>query len=220
MVIKFNPEGQVIMTMGRKPEAINIPSGPAPGTHRHPRRFSAEIPAVAVPAAPVGAVRPLSGLLKVRARPATVSGDRRMWPGTLPEIFLLPTDMTIPGWRSSTRMGNTSAPGGSRGTQTGQFHTVHSIATDANGTVYVGDRENKRIQVFDNDGNFKTEYINVGAPWAICITPGPHQYLYSSNSNGTGDFDNGEIYKMELDGKILGKFGHGGQTVETVRLSP
>ena len=41
----------------------------------------------------------------------------------------------------------------------------------------------KRIQVFDDDGNFKTQYINVGAPSALCITPGPHQYLYSSNSN-------------------------------------
>ena len=63
---------------------------------------------------------------------------------------------------------------------------------------------NKRIQVFDDDGKFKTEYLNVGAPWAICITPGAHQYMYSSNSNGTGDFDNGEIYKMELGREIWG----------------
>ncbi len=42
---------------------------------------------------------------------------------------------------------------------------------------------------------FKEAYINVGSPWAICITPGQHQYLYSSNSTGTTDMtDNGEIY--------------------------
>jgi hypothetical protein len=82
---------------------------------------------------------------------------------------------------------------------------------DAKGSVYVGDLENKRIQVFDNDGNFKTEYRNVGSPLAICISPGPHQYLYSSNSNSPGNFDNGEIYKMELDGTILGKFGTAGK---------
>ena len=80
--------------------------------------------------------------------------------------------------------------------------------------MYVGDRENRRIQVFDNDGNFKSMYINVGAPWAICITPGPHEYLYSSNSNGTADMDNGEIYKMELGGKILGKFGTAGKQLK------
>ncbi len=37
------------------------------------------------------------------------------------------------------------------------------------------------------------------------------QYLYSSNSSGTGNLDNGEIYKMELDGTILGKFGRAGR---------
>ena len=51
------------------------------------------------------------------------------------------------------------------------------------GNVYVADRGNKRIQVFDGDGAFKRQITNVGAPWAICISPGAHQYLYSSNSN-------------------------------------
>ena len=77
--------------------------------------------------------------------------------------------------------------------------------------MYVGDRGNSRIQVFDNDGNFQYVIDGIGAPWAICITPGPHQYLYSSNSSGTGNLDNGEIYKMELDGTILGKFGRAGR---------
>jgi len=103
---------------------------------------------------------------------------------------------------------------GSRGTAPGQFNTVHSIATDAAGNVYVGDRANRRIQVFDNNGTFKTAYLHVGAPWAICITPGPHQYLYSSNSNGTADMENGEIYKMELDGKVVGKFGRAGKSLK------
>ena len=60
-------------------------------------------------------------------------------------------------------------------------------------------------------GNFQHVIDGIGAPWAICITPGPHQYLYSSNSSGTGNLDNGEIYKMELDGTILGKFGRAGR---------
>ena len=103
---------------------------------------------------------------------------------------------------------------GSRGTAPGQFNTPHTIAADAQGNVYVGDRGNQRIQVFNNDGEFKTQYLNVGAPWAVCISPGPHQYLYSSNSNGTADMENGEIYRMELDGKILGKFGAAGKRLK------
>ena len=56
----------------------------------------------------------------------------------------------------------------------------------------------------------------MGAPWAVCITPGPHQYLYSSNSNPDNNNAEiaavtGEIYKMELDGTIVGKFGKAGK---------
>src|ERR1700722_9901170 len=54
--------------------------------------------------------------------------------------------------------------------------TLHSIATDAECNVYVGDR---------GDREFKTQYMNVCVPWAICISPGAHRYLFSSNSNDT-----------------------------------
>ena len=100
---------------------------------------------------------------------------------------------------------------GSFGSGEGQFNTPHAIAVDAKGTVYVADRGNKRIQVFDNDGNFKTQYTGIGSPMAMCITPGPHQYLYASNSNDAGNYDNGEIYKLELDGTVVGKFGSAGK---------
>jgi DNA-binding beta-propeller fold protein YncE len=101
---------------------------------------------------------------------------------------------------------------GATGTEQGQFNTPHSIAVDAGGNVYVADMGNQRIQVFDNDGTFKSEIKNVGAPRAICISPGAHQFLYSSNSNPTEDpFLNGEIYKMELDGTVLGRIGRAGK---------
>jgi len=105
---------------------------------------------------------------------------------------------------------------GSRGSAPGQLNLPHTIAADAKGNIYVGDRSNSRIQVFDSDLNLKSVYDNVGAPWAVCITPGPHQYLYSSNSypdnnNSQLAAVTGEIYKMELDGTILGKFGHAGK---------
>jgi hypothetical protein len=80
--------------------------------------------------------------------------------------------------------------------------------------VYVADKGNNRIQVFNNDGVFKTQFTNVGTPSAICISPGAHQYLFSSNSNDPDDLEHGEIYKMELDGTILGKFGTAGHSLK------
>lgn len=94
---------------------------------------------------------------------------------------------------------------GTRGTAPGQFHTPHTIAVDAQDRVYVGDRENNRIQVFDTNGNFIAQWTNVGAPWALCITPPPHQVIYSSDSRP------GHIYKLDLNGKILGEFGKAGK---------
>jgi len=107
---------------------------------------------------------------------------------------------------------------GSKGGAPGQLNLPHTIATDAKGNVYVGDRSNSRIQVFDNDLTFKAIYDRVGAPWAVCISPGPHQYLYSSNSNPDSNNSllnavTGEIYKMELDGTVIGKFGHAGKNL-------
>jgi DNA-binding beta-propeller fold protein YncE len=103
------------------------------------------------------------------------------------------------------RDGNWVKEWGKRGTAPGEFHTLHSIATDAKGNVYVGDRENNRIQVFDGEGNFLKEWTNAGAPWAICITPGPKQVLYTTDSLA------GRIYKLDLDGNILGEFGKDGK---------
>ena len=67
-----------------------------------------------------------------------------------------------------------------------------------------------------NELTLRALYTDVGSPWAVCITPGPHQYLYSSNSYPDSSPANmrgvtGEIYKMELDGKVLGRFGKAGK---------
>jgi hypothetical protein len=111
---------------------------------------------------------------------------------------------------------------GTRGKANLQFDTPHSIATDFQGHVYVGDRGNARVQVLDNDLNWKANYTNVGNPWAVCVSGGPgpknpgKQYLFASNSwpdsapAGSAAFT-GEIYKMELDGTIVGKFGRAGK---------
>jgi DNA-binding beta-propeller fold protein YncE len=104
---------------------------------------------------------------------------------------------------------------GKKGTASGEFANVLSIAVDAQGNVYAADGGNKRIQVFDNNGTFKTAFTNVGNAQALCMTKGPIQLLYVSNSNPSTDIDvAGEIYKMRLDGTILGKFGRAGKRLK------
>jgi hypothetical protein len=100
---------------------------------------------------------------------------------------------------------------GSRGSDPGQFNGIRGIVIDAQGALYVADAGNQRIQVFDGDGNLKSQIQHVGVPSALCITAGATQYLYSSNSNDPETLDNGEIYKLALDGRIIGKFGRAGK---------
>jgi len=185
MVIKFDPEGHVLMTLGRKPEALDNPARteppPAPG----------------------------SG--------AGVPGDNFNGPSDV--AWDAAGDIFVADGSRNSRIAKFDKNGvfikswGTRGTAPGQFNVPHSIIVDAKENIYVADRGNKRIQVFDTDGNPKAQYTNIGSPWELCITSGPHQYLYSSDSN-TNDFDSATIYKMELDGTVLGKFGAGGKQVK------
>jgi len=110
---------------------------------------------------------------------------------------------------------------GTRGPGHLQFSTPHGIAVDWQGNVYVADRGNGRVVVLDNDLNWKANYTNVGNPWSVCVSGGPvknssKQYLYSSNSwpdsapAGPAEYT-GEVYKMELDGTIVGRFGRAGK---------
>ena len=54
----------------------------------------------------------------------------------------------------------------------GEFNLPHNIHCDADGWVYVADRENHRIQVFDGNGKFETQWTNVHRPSAMCLTGG------------------------------------------------
>jgi DNA-binding beta-propeller fold protein YncE len=101
---------------------------------------------------------------------------------------------------------------GKKGTAPGEFANVRSVAVDAQGNVYAADGGNKRVQVFDNDGTFKTAFTGVGNAQALCLTKGANPVLYVSNSNPPNDIDHdGEIYKMRLDGTMTGRFGRAGK---------
>ncbi len=95
----------------------------------------------------------------------------------------------------------------------GEFNLPHGLQVDGRGHVWVADRTNNRYQELDNDLKPVRQFTNLGTGWTVCVSSGPHQYVFASNSNPNGNgpgtwATTGEIYKLELDGTILGKFGH------------
>jgi len=61
---------------------------------------------------------------------------------------------------------------GAPGTDPGEFNIVHNIVCDDEGWVYVADRENHRIQVFDGDGRYETQWNNLHRPCALFMPKG------------------------------------------------
>jgi DNA-binding beta-propeller fold protein YncE len=208
MVIKFNPKGRVEMVFGRKSEASDTEAKPHernanPPPKHEDGRFRQPTD---VAWGPDGTIYISDGYVNSRVAKISKDGD---W---------------IKSW-------------GQRGKEQGEFNTPHSIAADAKGNIYVADRFNRRIQVFDGDGNFQREIkldvpfdenakpaigakpdlqtyrqtggtMAPGAPWALCITPGPNQVMYASDAYP------GRIYKLSLEGKILGVLGSSGKQLK------
>jgi DNA-binding beta-propeller fold protein YncE len=190
MVIKFDPQLRILMMLGRKPESVDVPALPNTG------RAAQGAPAAS---------------------------------GMPQDLFEMPTDVAfdndgnifVADGTGNARIAKFDRNGvfvkswGSRGAGNEQFAAARSVAVDASGNVYVADRGNNRIQVFDNNGAYKSSITTAGNPQALCISPGAHQYLYASNSNPVNDIDaGGEIYKLELSGTVVGKFGRAGRQLK------
>jgi hypothetical protein len=171
MVVKFNPAGMVTMVLGRKPEAIDFFEKFIERGEKETERY------------PVGGVGTFN-------RPTDVAWDSN-------------DNVYIADGYNNSRVAKTQKDGtwvkavGTHGSGQDQFSTVHGIATDAKNNVYVADRGNRRIQVYDTDLKFQKTIGNIGAPWSVCVTPGPTQYLFSGDGNG-------KIYKLDMQGNLVG----------------
>jgi len=204
MVIKFNPEGRVDMVFGRKLEASDEGTGPL----KHPN-----------PPLP-----PENGRFRQVTDVSWDSDDNAYISDGYINSRIAKVD----------KNGKWLASWGTPGTGPSQFNTPHSIAIDAKNRVYVADRNNRRIQVFTTKGEFIRQiHIDVaydsnanvaigerptgkmlemsnfspGSPWTIAISPpvGGKQYLFTSDAYP------GRIYKMTLDGEVIGVLGESGK---------
>jgi DNA-binding beta-propeller fold protein YncE len=93
---------------------------------------------------------------------------------------------------------------GTKGPGDGEFNLVHDVAIDSKGRLYVTDRVNKRVQVFDQQGKFLGKWTDLGVPQGI-------YYVKSEDVLYMCDGDNSRIIKVDLDGKILGVLGSFGK---------
>ncbi len=74
--------------------------------------------------------------------------------------------------------GKLLASWGSPGIEPGQFNIPHNLCCDENGWVYVADRENHRVQVFDGDGRYETQWHSLHRPCALCRGGGANSLFY------------------------------------------
>src|SRR5437867_8879014 len=178
LVTKFSPQGKVLMVIGRRPPAVDGP--------------------VIAPAGPNPPAQKY-----ILCRPTDIGWD--------PQGNIFISD----GYCNNRvvkydKDGRFLAQAGSEkaGTALGEFNLPHGLQVDLQGNVWVADRTNTRYQVLDNNLKPIREITNVGVGWTVCVSGGPHQYVFFSNSNPNGNMprtcdSTGEIYTAELAVKVL-----------------
>ena len=225
LILKMNPQGRVQWVFGRKGESSHLDVPPDYASQ-------------------------MSGILQRAGIAITTPANnnpRNPVPVHRDNVFNQPTDVA---WDSqgnayfsdgyvNSRVAKVNAKGewiaswGSLGSGPGQFDTPHGVAVSPKDEVYVADRGNRRIQVFDTSGKYIREFtIDVpvdtkrgkivygaetpnaktgsqapGAPDALCMTPGPNPVLF------VGDLYPSRIYKVSLEGKVLGVYGQPGRNL-------
>jgi DNA-binding beta-propeller fold protein YncE len=222
-IVKFAPDGRILLVLGRKPEAINVRPAAGRGGGEAGRGGAAGTPGGA---GARGNAPPAGGAPAAGAQGGPGGGRGVPGAGIPGSTFNRPTDVAwdragniyiADGIGNNNRVAKFDKDGrfirqwGSTGSGQGQFNGLKALAIDAQDNVYAADVGNKRIQVFDADGNFKREFGEIGTPLTMCMTRGATQYLYVSHSGDPDGMEDAAIYKVALDGRVLGKFGAAGK---------
>jgi len=140
MIVKFDPNGNVTMTLGRKTEAIDYLERFVERGEKDTERYP-------------------TGSMGIFNRETDVASTR---PSSRSGTWIKASEHTAKNRIRSAR--------------------PHGIAVDAQaGLVYVADRANLRIQVYDTDLNFKKTITGVAMPWTVQVTP---KYIYSGDGTG------------------------------------
>ncbi len=107
---------------------------------------------------------------------------------------------------------------GEPGTAPGQFQIPHGIAVDRQGTVYVADRENSRIQLFSPEGRFLSQWTDVARPCQVCFDSDENVYvaelgylagMWPGTSPPEGSPTGGRLSIFDRKGSLLARWGGG-----------
>ena len=106
-----------------------------------------------------------------------------------------------------SRSGDFLLEWGSKGSAPGEFNLPHGVALDPRGNVYVADRTNRRIQVFDSQGRFLRQWGEEqlgdgGRPWGLEIIGGRIYVIDGGNMNPTTP-DFARLTVLDLTGKLI-----------------
>jgi sugar lactone lactonase YvrE len=150
--------------------------------------------------------------------------------GTDERHFNEPTDMTVTpagdifvsdGYKNTRvvhfgRDGKFVKAWGKKGTGPGEFDLPHGIGVDSKGRIYVADRSNGRIQVFEQSGKFLAQWADAMVPWSIWITA--KDEIWSCGSTSTTKRDERGMLGIPPHDQLLVKFDASGKVLERIAV--
>src|SRR6202171_508159 len=123
--------------------------------------------------------------------------------GASHDTFNAPTDVVI--GRNGATATFSSLTGTGREPTPGQFEAPHALAIDTRGRLFIADRPNSRIEIFDQDGNLFAEWKQFGRPSGLAIDK--NDILCVTDTQTTKDrpgFENGIYIGSAKDGTVTG----------------
>lgn len=167
VVMKFDPQGEILMTIGTRGEAGEWDEAAGSRKLNQPNDI---------------AIASNGDIFIAQGHTPGPRGDARV-------LKFDRTGRFITSW-------------GGKGTGPGQFTVAHGIAIDGMGRLWVADRENQRIQIFEQDGTFVREMKYAGLPCSVDIG---RDAVFMVNGFA------GQVVKLDLSGKVVGALGQPGK---------